>query len=371
MRSLISIAILSAIPVVPLTPVLAFQTLHPSSSTKDVSWLNEIQTPPDSAADEPADLTPLLIDPVTGNFSESVESWQRQRAVIRLQWQEFLQPLEPPAKLPEMTEIESESIGEVTRIRIAYDSGDQWPTEAYLLKPKNIQGKVPGVAVFHSTVDHSIRQPAGVEGRSQLAFGLKLAQLGYVVICPRNYLWPDNDKIQANEQADRFHQQHPDSKGMAKMLFDAQLAVDILTSQSEVDATRIGAIGHSLGAKEVLYLAAFDERIKMTISSEGGIGTRFSNWDAPWYLGSSIQREDFRHEHHELLAMIAPRPFLLIGGDSADGDKSWPFIAAALPVYQLYADPAPLGVFNHKQGHAVPAEAEKRIYEWIETYLPL
>jgi hypothetical protein len=66
--------------------------------------------------------------------------------------------------------------------------------------------------------------------------------------------------------------------------------------------------------------------------------------------------------------LIAPRPFLLLGGDSADGDRGWPFIAAALPVYKLYGDTPRVGQFNHKQGHSVPPEAERRIYEWLETY---
>jgi hypothetical protein len=38
---------------------------------------------------------------------------------------------------------------------------------------------------------------------------------------------------------------------------------------------RVFAIGHSLGAKEVLYLAGFDERIRAAVSSEGGIGQLF------------------------------------------------------------------------------------------------
>ncbi len=156
---------------------------------------------------------------------------------------------------------------------------------------------------------------------------------------------------------------------MAKMLFDAQVAVDLLASMAGVNADRIGAVGHSLGAKEVLYLAAFDERIKVTVSSEGGIGTRFSNWDAPWYLGPEIKDPSFSQEHHELLALVAPRPFLLVGGDSADGNRSWPFIAAALPIYRLYGQVSRVGLFNHQQGHAVPPIAEKRIHEWIENYL--
>jgi predicted peptidase len=154
---------------------------------------------------------------------------------------------------------------------------------------------------------------------------------------------------------------------MAKMLFDAVVALDILASQPEVDSQRLVAIGHSLGAKEVLYLAALDERVTVAVSSEGGIGTRFSNWEAPWYLGDAVKM-GLGHEHHELLALVAPRPFLLVGGDSADGARSWPFIEAALPVYHLYGQPARVGLLNHRKGHSVPPEAERRIYEWIEAY---
>jgi hypothetical protein len=202
-----------------------------------------------------------------------------------------------------------------------------------------------------------------------MAFGLKLARQGYVTFCPRNFLWPDNERIDAENETRRFQERHPGSLGMAKMLWDAQVAVDILAGLPEVDPQRLGAVGHSLGAKEVLYLAAFDERIQVTVSSEGGIGTGFSNWDAPWYLGPGIKQPGFVHEHHELLALIAPRAFLLIGGDSADGDQSWPFIEAALPVYHLAAGPSRVGLYNHKQGHSVPAEAERRIDEWFQDYL--
>ena len=158
---------------------------------------------------------------------------------------------------------------------------------------------------------------------------------------------------------------------MAKMLFDAQRGLDVLESQKDVDSKRLGAVGHSLGAKEALYLAALDDRVQVAVSSEGGIGIDFSNWDAIWYLSDAVKRDDFRLRHHELLALVAPRAFLLLGGDSADGDRSWPYITSVLPVYQMYGGRARVGLFNHQQGHAVPPVAEKRIYEWIETYLPV
>jgi pimeloyl-ACP methyl ester carboxylesterase len=173
----------------------------------------------------------------------------------------------------------------------------------------------------------------------------------------------------AQDETRQFRRRHPRAKGMAKMLFDGQVALDILAARSDVDPARIGCIGHSLGAKEALYLAAFDQRIRAVVSSEGGIGTKMSNWDADWYLGDVVNQPGFAREHHELLALTAPRPFLLVGGDSADGTASWPWLAAALPVYRLYGSPARLGLLNHQRGHAVPADVEPRLLEWLETYV--
>ena len=135
-----------------------------------------------------------------------------------------------------------------------------------------------------------------------------------------------------------------------------------------MDSLRLGAVGHSLGTKEVLYLAALDERVRAAVSSEGGIGTKFSNWDAAWYLGDDIRRANFGHEHHELLALVAPRPFLLVGGGQADGPRSWPFVEAALPVYKLYGGRSRIGLYDHGKGHNVLPEAAEHIYQWFDTY---
>ena len=156
---------------------------------------------------------------------------------------------------------------------------------------------------------------------------------------------------------------------MAKMLFDAQRAVDLLADQPDVSRDRIGVFGHSLGAKEALYLAAFDPRVRAAVSSEGGIGLTYSNWDAPWYLGEAIRRPGFGLDHGQVLALAAPRAFLLIGGDSADGAVSWPYIAAVLPVWSLSGAPEAIGLLNHHQGHALPPSALASASEWLDWFL--
>ena len=338
-------------------------------SGNDVPWLAKVQTPPERLPDDAPRLSPLLVDD-EGRPISTLGGWKRKREEIRRWWLDFLGPLEVQRQgPPPLAVIEEDRPDGVVRQRVRYEVEPGLSVEGYLLKPAGAKGRCAGVVALHSTVRHTIRQPAGVEGKPEKAFGLKLARRGYVTFCPRCFLWSEDLSIPYMKHVEQFRARHPGSKGMAKMLHDAQVGLDILVGLAEADPRRLGAVGHSLGAKEVLYLAALDERVQVAVSSEGGIGTRFSNWDAPWYLGEGIRQPTFRHEHHELLALVAPRPFLLLGGDSADGDRSWPFIEAALPVYRLYGDGPRIGLFNHKQGHSVPAEAERRIDQWFDAYL--
>ena len=335
---------------------------------KEVPWLADVQRPPKQVPEHAPRLSPLLVDQ-SGRPITTLAGWKQKRARIRRWWLEFLKPLQVKRKgAPKLEVLAEDRPQGAVRQLVRYEVEPGVPCEAYLLKPAKPPPRCPAAVVLHSTVNHTIRQPAGVEGRPEKAFGLKLARLGYVTLCPRNFLWVADGKGSDAKQVAWHSQRHPGSKGMAKMLYDAQVAVDVLARMPEVDPNRLAAVGHSLGAKEVLYLAALDERVTVAISSEGGIGTRFSNWDAPWYLGPEIRQKTFGHEHHELLALVAPRAFLLLGGDSADGDRSWPFIEAVLPVYKLYGGTARLGLFSHKRGHSVPPEAERAIYEWLKAY---
>ena len=352
---------------------IGFKPVSCRAAERDVSWLVDVQRPPEKPSTFDVGAVKPLLATRGGDVVSDRAGWHRQREALREAWLSFLGPMPIAPASTQIDVLKSESLPDVTRQRIRYECEAGVLVEAYLLRPDSTQypGLRPGIVALHSTTDKTIDEIAGVEGRESRHLGLGLARRGFIVICPRCFLWQDAKTYQ--HAVDQFRERHPQTLGMHKMLYDARRATDILAAQPGVDAARLGAVGHSLGAKEVLYLAAFDERIKAAVASEGGLTLRSTNWDASWYLGSQCRAASFERNHHELLALTAPRAFLILGGESgpgaADGERSWPLIEAALPVYRLYGERPRLGMLNHRQGHSIPDEAGAKLVEWLETYL--
>jgi len=312
------------------------------------------------------DLPPLLISP-SGKPINKIRVWEKKRKSIKSTWSEYLGLIGSNPAPPAITVLDEERPEGLLRQHIEYEGEPGIRVKAYLLKPLGHDGKLPAAVALHSTGDNQMKNIAGVEQSGLGSLGYNLARKGFIVICPMCFLWHEKGTNTYEQQVDLFHTRHPKSKGMAKMLFDAMRAVDVLESLNDVDKSKIGALGHSLGAKEAFYLGAFDDRVKAIVSNEGGIGITFSNWDDPWYLGKEIH--DFPHHHHELLGLCAPKPFLLIGGDSSDGKISIPYIESVKPVYDLYGKPENLMFFNHGMGHGITPEAEKLTFDWIVRHL--
>jgi dienelactone hydrolase len=336
-------------------------------------WFDSLQKKPEKLPPKTDQVKPVLVD-ANGNPITSAPAWSIRRNEIRQKWMAYLGEIPRPESAPKWKVLESDTKAGVLRELIQYEAEPGLPVEGYLLRPlsqpnSDQSRKKPAVGVFHSTVDYTIRQPAGLEGPENKWIGLELARAGYVAFCPRCYLWQYGEPKNLLKAVSWLHRRHPMVRGMSKMLFDSIRAIDLLAALPEVNPRRIGSVGHSLGAKEVLYLAAFDERVKATVSSEGGIGIGYSNWNAPWYLDSAINEMQPGLNHADLLSLVAPRAFLLMGGDSADGDISWPYIEANMPLWKLTGNGRAIGNWNHRQGHAFPPEAMQHTLEWFETYL--
>lgn len=331
-------------------------------------WLRRTQVAPPSIPEGAARPAPLLFDSQHRAIAFR-QAWDDRRSELQRRWRDFLGVIHAPPSESALEVVDEDRVEGVVRRLVRYESEPGLAVEAYLLRPEGDGGPRPGVVVFHSTDDETIRQPAGLTGEADKHIGLRLAKRGYVAFCPRNFLWQYGRPGRLIEAVEWLRRRHPGVTGMAKMLFDASRAVDALVAQPGVDPRRVGAVGHSLGAKEVLYLAAFDGRIRASVASEGGVGLGDSNWEAPWYLGESIRRPGFPLDHGQILSLAAPRALLLIGGDSADGDRSWPYVEGALPVWRLTGRPEAVGLFNHRKGHAFPDEADEYARLWLDHFL--
>jgi dienelactone hydrolase len=307
---------------------------------------------------------------VLGDLSTEA-AWRARREEIRQKWLTILgapkiAPPRPETRLVRTVE-EPTYTGHLLELRTEPDSWEK----IYVLTPREqVRKPRPVVIVAYYDVD----TPAGrnLGGRAFLPMGVRshahlAVQLGYIAVAVRWFGESYGERY--DEAVANLHLRHPGVTGMGKWIWDAQRLLDWLHTRPEVDRQNIGIIGQSLGGKMSLYAAAFEPRITAVVSSEPGIGLSFSNYEDYWYLGENIRKLHAGADHHELLALIAPRPFLLIGGQSADKDESWHYINAARPVYRLLGHPDEIGFFNHRTGHAMSPESVRLSLEWFKRYL--
>lgn len=107
--------------------------------------------------------------------------------------------------------------------------------------------------------------------------------------------------------------------------------LEVVADELNIDMKRLAITGCSFAGKMALFSGAFDERIALTIAQEPG-GGGAAAWRVSQTLGNvetlgstnfAWFKEDMRrfansvyklpHDHHELIAMIAPRAVLILG----------------------------------------------------------
>jgi hypothetical protein len=330
-------------------------------------WTDLLQKPYEHLPAQDLGLQPLLRT-ADGKEIDSKKAWDEQRQLLRAAWLKRLG--KPPAK-PRTLSVQAEPREiqpDHVRQLVSFAGEDDDRIRAYLLVPKGLREgeQRPAIVVFHPTTKETLREPVGLGKRPDMALALQLVRRGYITLSPECFIMKkDGPRSQAKELAER----QPGWTGLGKMTFDASRCVDYLETLPQVDRSRIACIGHSLGAKEVLYAMAFEPRYQVGVFNEGGIGLRMSNWTDPWYLTEAMKKHIPELEHHQLLALIAPRPFLILGGDSADGAASWPFVKEARTVYALLGAQDRIGLYNHKAGHSFPEEARQLAYRWLDHWL--
>ncbi len=256
------------------------------------------------------------------------------------------------------------------------ENGEGKSQRVLLLFPKNLVGRAPAVAIpfyFPEALlafDHATGEE--LEYYKGLEMMLHLVRRGYVVASADayhlNYIVSDKDRTDFTRWKDAaaaLRADHPNYSGVGKLVDDTRLMIDLLCSDGRVDDSRIGIAGHSLGGKMAFYTGCLDERVKVILASDFGIGWHQTNWKDDWYWGKDVDRlKSAGFDHSELLT-IAQKPFCLIAG-LYDTDESLE-IACRADGYEK--DCEKLKFINHATGHRPPMWTLDEGYDFLDKWL--
>ena len=159
---------------------------------------------------------------------------------------------------------------------------------------------------------------------------------------------------------------HPEWSGVGKLVADTKLMIDAVAADRRIDEKRIGIMGHSLGGKMTFYTGCLDDRVKVMVASDFGIGWDQTNWQDLWYWGDKLgQIKSSGVDHSSLLGLFAPKPMMLIAGEY-DDDTSFELMKRA-PGYTGNEDK--LRIINHATGHRPPMDVLEQGYGFIDEFL--
>lgn len=304
------------------------------------------------------------------------EDWEPRRQHIRAAMERVMGPLPNPARRVALDVKVLDEVtldGGIVRRHLSYQSDATDRVAAYLLMPPSASNaKRPAMLCLHQTSRDGKAEPVGVAGNPDLHYALELAQRGYVTLAP--------DYPGFGESNYDFSPEHGYASGSMKAMWDNIRAVDLLETLPEVDASRIGVIGHSLGGHNAMFTAAFEPRLKAIVSSCGF--TTFRKDDLPSWTGKSYMpriQSKFNNEasllpfdFHEVITTFAPRPFLAIASQQdSDFDVSGvrEVMTAAGKVYQLFEAEGNLKSRYPAVPHSFPDEERKAAYDWLDEVL--
>ena len=178
------------------------------------------------------------------------------------------------------------------------------------------------------------------------------------------------------------------SWGVSRLIDGIEIAL-----ADKIDVSRLAVTGCSFAGKMALFAGAFDERIALTIAQESG-GGGYPAWrvsetigavenlgstDYHWFIedmrkfsGNNVPR--LPHDHHELMAMVAPRALLVTGNSDMEwlADPSGYVSSRAVQqVYETFGIADRFGVsITNGHGHcSVPADLQTRVEAFVDKFL--
>ncbi|VTS03912.1 dipeptidylaminopeptidase acylaminoacyl-peptidase : Uncharacterized protein OS=Planctomyces maris DSM 8797 GN=PM8797T_15336 PE=4 SV=1: Peptidase_S9 [Gemmata massiliana] len=264
------------------------------------------------------------------------------------------------------------------KVTFAVEKGDRVP--AWLLVPNSAtrDKKAPAMLCLHQTVAIGKDEPIGLGKQDSKAQALHLVKRGFVCLAPD---YPSFGEYKCDFQA--AFKRGDYQSGTMKAIWNNMRAVDYLQSLPEVDGERIGVIGHSLGGHNSMFTAAFDERLKVIVSSCGFCSFakyykgNLKGWTSERYMpliarefGNDPKKMPF--DFSDVVTSFAPRAFLAVAPEKDDNFEVSgvrDVIVAAEPAYKALKATDKLKALYPDAGHDFPADARKTAYEFIEAEL--
>jgi hypothetical protein len=311
-----------------------------------------------------------------GRPVRNADDWRQRRQEILKTWHDFMGPWPALLDNPKVEYLEKEQRDSLTQHHVRLDIGPNLTTDdAYLLLP---EGKGPFPAVL--VVFYEAQTGIGRGKAERRDFAYQLARRGFVTLslgsAPATF-YPNREKAQ-----------------LQPLSFHAYVAANchtVLAHLPQVDAKRIGIIGHSYGGKWAMFAACLYDKFACGVWSDPGIvfdETRANvNYWEPWYLGYEPGRErkpgipneqnprtgayqklvEAGHDLHELQALMAPRPFLVSGG-SEDLPERWKALNHVVAVNELLGQKDRVAMTSRK-GHSPTDESNEQVYLFFEHEL--
>lgn len=315
--------------------------------------------------------------------TQAGDGWAAHRQAILSRMELAMGPFSEKKAKPslDMRILERTDTPAISRWKISYVSEEGDHTPGYLLKPKSLKGRAPGILCLHPTTSLGAAEPAGLGGNPDYHYAQELAERGYVTLAPNYPDLPFSTGF-GGYKFDSYR--HGYRSQTMKGVWNHARAVDLLQSMPEVDPRRIGCIGHSLGGHNTLFVGAFDTRIQVLVSSCGFTsfrdyyGGELSGWSQERYMPLIAVEyhnnpAEMPFDFSDVLTALAPRP-LFINAPLYDANFSIAgvrdIIKIVRPLYSKRFNSGDRLMVRHPgAAHSFPTAVRNEAYQFIDKWL--
>ncbi len=251
------------------------------------------------------------------------------------------------------------------------------PVPTYVARPAAANGRLPAVMFNHSHGGgYKIGKQEFVDGRSYLQpppYAKVLTDLGCVALAIDHWVFGERSHT---SEADMFKAMLWRGQVLwGLMVYDSLRALDWLVERPDVDPARVATLGISMGSTMAWWLAALDERVKVTVDiccltdfhtllAKKGLSLHGLYYYVPGLLK--------RFTTSQINALIAPRAHLGLAGlrDALTPVEGLDIIDRELTnAYAAAGHPERWKLLRYDVGHTETPEGRREIVAWLKRFL--